>query len=64
MWKALTSATDDGNWLRWTVYFLEKVGGIAVLQEILFSVEFLSTIKEVVKQPANREGSIIDLPFE
>ena len=46
------------------VYLLEKVGGIAALQVILFSVKFLSTIKEVVKQPVNRERLIVDLPFE
>ena len=46
------------------VYLLKKVGGIAALEVILFSVKFLSTIKEAVKQPVNRERLIVDLPFE
>ena len=49
---------------RGPVYLLKKVGGIAALKVFLFSVKFLSTIKEVVEQPVNRERLIVDLPFE
>ena len=40
------------------IYNLKKVGGIAALQEILFGVLFLSTLKQALKQPARMEKEI------
>ena len=63
MLKALTSVTDDGSQLMQTSLPPRKGGRHSCVVGNPVQCEVLSTIKKAVKQPVNRERSIVDLPL-
>ena len=62
--KALTSVTDDGSQLMWASLPPQKGGWCSCIVGNSVQCGVPECHQKGVKQPVNREGSIIDLPFE